>query len=383
MDITCTSSSARPPPLLRFLVEDIETDINTNVSTMLEDPTGLYTSVSTLHSFKREWGNKNMSCQQFPEMIGLYHEMLLSNISTMVSFNQTGTGDVIRWMTMNISKICLSKCIDLLSHFDDKRTECSSVCVILTDTYGMIHVLGLIILDPPSRLDLVIDQGKLSKVITAICTSMFANPACDIKWESTIEHFQYTSIENRTFKEATESIISFNATNEDYGKQIRCSTECQYFKNALVNATNVIFAKKPTVVVYSIPVLPVPPNTTIVLICAANAYPVGNITWTMEKSSNSISPQTKTCSKCSNASTCAYEMITSDDEQVYSCYAKNVHGSDEGSIIVVHEHNYKEDLTGKASGILGVTIGVSGGIAFLFIVIVVMCLRLRRNQGMT
>ncbi|XP_052804459.1 uncharacterized protein LOC128234325 [Mya arenaria] len=207
---------------------------------------------------------------------------------------------------------------------------------------------------------------------------MFVDSACNIKWESTIEHFKYTLIENRIFNQSTTSKISFNVIHEDYGKQIRCSTECQYFKNTLANATTVIFEKKPTVVVSSIPVLPVPPNTNIMLTCVVNAHPVGNITWTMVKTSNSISPQTKTCL---NASTCSYEMTTSDVEEVYSCYAKNEHGSDERSIVVVHEHNNKEDLTGKASGILGVTIGVLGGIAFLFIVIVVMFLCLRRNQA--
>ncbi|WAR14106.1 hypothetical protein MAR_004211 [Mya arenaria] len=37
---------------------------------------------------------------------------------------------------------------------------------------------------------------------------------------------------------------------------------------------------------------------------------------------------------CLNASTCTYEMTTSDVEQEYLCIAKNIHGSDNGSIIV-------------------------------------------------
>ncbi|XP_052804845.1 uncharacterized protein LOC128234584 isoform X2 [Mya arenaria] len=317
VNITCTSSSARPPPLLRFLVNATEIDTNTNASTTLDDSTALYTSVSTLHSFKRDWGNKNMYCQQHPEVNGLYHESLSNNVYILYKY-------------------------------------------------------------PPSRLIIVIQQDNLSEVITATCTSMFADPACNVKWESTIKHFKYTVIKNHTFKEATESIISFSATYEDYGKQIRCSTECQYFKNALENATTVIFAKKPTVDVYSTPVLPVPSNTIITLTCVANAHPFGNITWTMVKATNSKSSQTKTCS---NASTCTYEMTTSDVEQVYSCYAKNEHGSDEGSIVIGDKRGYKEDQTGSDSGILGNGLITAGGIAFLFIVIVVMCLCLRLNKA--
>ncbi|WAR05859.1 MAG-like protein, partial [Mya arenaria] len=257
-----------------------------------------------------------MSCQQLPELNGLYHESVSNNVYIVYKY-------------------------------------------------------------PPSHLLLVIEHGNLSKVITAICTSMFANPACDIKWESTIKHFKYSLLENVTSKQATKSKISFNATHEDYGKQIRCNTECQYFKNTLVNITTVIFAKKPKVVVYSTSVLPVLPNTTITLTCVANAHPVGNITWTMLETSYLKSSPTKSCS---NASTCTYELITSDVEQVYSCYAQNEYDSDERSIVIVHESKYKEDVNGKAFGILGVTKGILGGIAFLFIVIVVMCLCLRRNQ---
>ncbi|XP_052806591.1 uncharacterized protein LOC128235837 [Mya arenaria] len=278
VNITCTSSSARPPPLLRFLVEATAIDTNTNVSTTLNDSTGLYTSVSTLHSFKREWGNRNMSCQQLPEVNGLYHE------------------------TMSNSVYISYKC-------------------------------------PPSLIILVNEHRKLSKVIIASCSLMFVDSACNIKWESTIEHFKYNLIKNRIFKQTTTVEISFSATNDDYGKEIRCSTECQNSKNALENATTVIFEKKPTVVVYTTPVLPVPPNTNITLTCEANAHPVGNITLTMVKASNSKSSQTKTCS---NASTCTYEITTSDVEQVYSCYAQNEHGSDEGSIIIVHERDYEE-----------------------------------------
>ncbi|WAR05846.1 hypothetical protein MAR_021215, partial [Mya arenaria] len=182
VNITCTSSSARPPPLLKLFVEDIEIDTNTNVSTTLDDSTGLGKSVSTLHSFKKEWGNKNMSCQQLPEVNGLYHERVSNKVQIYHKY-------------------------------------------------------------PPSRLDLVMDQGKLSNVITAICTSMFANPACDIKWESTIMNFNYSLLESHTFKHSTALKISFKASNEDYGKRIRCSTECQYFQNTLTNSTNVIFAK--------------------------------------------------------------------------------------------------------------------------------------------
>ncbi|XP_052806596.1 uncharacterized protein LOC128235844 [Mya arenaria] len=80
VNITCTSSSARPPPLLKLFVEDIEIDTNTNVSTTLDDSTGLGKSVSTLHSFKKEWGNKNMSCQQLPEVNGLYHERVSNKV---------------------------------------------------------------------------------------------------------------------------------------------------------------------------------------------------------------------------------------------------------------------------------------------------------------
>ncbi|WAR05912.1 hypothetical protein MAR_021281, partial [Mya arenaria] len=307
VDITCSSSSARPPPLLRFLVEDIVIDTNTNVSTTIDGSTGLYTSVSTLYSFKREWGNKNMTCQQFPEMNGLYHESVSNSVYILYKF--------------------------------------------------LFH--------PPSRLIIVIEQDDLSKVITASCSSMFANPACNIKWESTIQHFKYTSIENRTFKEVTESKISFSAKNEDHGKQIRCCSECQYFKNTLTNATTVIFSEKPTVVVYSTPVLPVPPNTNITLTCVVNSHPVGNITWTMVESSNSISTQTKTCS---NTPACTYEMTTSDVEQVYSCYAQNEHGSDERSIVIVDELRYKEDKTGSDSGSMGVAMVTAGGIALLFVV---------------
>ncbi|XP_052804456.1 uncharacterized protein LOC128234322 [Mya arenaria] len=317
VDITCSSSSARPPPLLRFLVEDIVIDTNTNVSTTIDGSTGLYTSVSTLYSFKREWGNKNMTCQQFPEMNGLYHESVSNSVYILYKY-------------------------------------------------------------PPSRLIIVIEQDDLSKVITASCSSMFANPACNIKWESTIQHFKYTSIENRTFKEVTESKISFSAKNEDHGKQIRCCSECQYFKNTLTNATTVIFSEKPTVVVYSTPVLPVPPNTNITLTCVVNSHPVGNITWTMVESSNSISTQTKTCS---NTPACTYEMTTSDVEQVYSCYAQNEHGSDERSIVIVDELRYKEDKTGSDSGSMGVAMVTAGGIALLFVVSVGVCLYLQRNQA--
>ncbi|XP_052804838.1 uncharacterized protein LOC128234580 isoform X1 [Mya arenaria] len=207
---------------------------------------------------------------------------------------------------------------------------------------------------------------------------MYADPACNIKWESTIEHFKYNLIENRTFEQSATSIISFNATHEDYGKQIRCRTECQYFKNALINSTALIFEKKPTVVVYTTPVLPVPPNTNITLTCVAHGHPVGNITWTLVKTSNSISPQTRSCS---NASTCTYEITTSDYEQVYSCYAQNEHGSDRGSIKIGHERGYKEDQTDVDSGMSSVAMMTAGGIAFLLIVIVVMCLCRHRNQA--
>ncbi|WAR05879.1 hypothetical protein MAR_021248, partial [Mya arenaria] len=302
VNITCTSSNARPPPLLRFIVEDTEIDTNTKVSTTLNDSTGLYTSVSTLHSFKRAYGNRNMSCQQLPEVNGLYHE------------------------TMSNS--------------------------------------------PPLLIIHVQEQRKLSKLIIASCSLMFVDSACNIKWESTIEHFKYTSIANNTFKQATTSKISFNVIPEDYGKQIRCSTECQYVRNALVNATTVIFEKKPKVVVYSNLVLPVPPLTTITLTCVANAHPVGNITWTMVETSYLKSSQTKTCS---NASTCTYEMTTSDAEQVYSCNAKNEHGSDEGSIVVVHEHNYKEEprQSGRGSFLWILLSGIA--VVTLGIIVLVLC----------
>ncbi|XP_052806601.1 uncharacterized protein LOC128235849 [Mya arenaria] len=80
VNITCTSSSARPPPLLRFLVEATAIDTDTKVSTTLDCSTGLFTSVSRLHSFQREWGNKNMSCQQHPEEKGLYPETVSNSV---------------------------------------------------------------------------------------------------------------------------------------------------------------------------------------------------------------------------------------------------------------------------------------------------------------
>ncbi|WAR05847.1 hypothetical protein MAR_021216, partial [Mya arenaria] len=197
--------------------------------------------------------------------------------------------------------------------------------IILRDSVKQcVHTLQI----PPSRLLLVIDQGKLSNVITASCISMFSYPACNIKWESTMEHFKYTSIENRTFKEVTESKISFSATNEDHGKQIRCSTEYQYFKNTLSNTTTVIFAKKPKVMIHSTSALSAPRNTHITLICAANAHPIGNITWTMANASNSLFSTTKSCLY---ASTCNHEMTTTNVEQEF---ATNDYGSGRGSILV-------------------------------------------------
>ncbi|XP_052806592.1 uncharacterized protein LOC128235838 [Mya arenaria] len=86
VNITCTSSSARPPPLLKFLVGATEIDTNSIVSTTLNDSTGLFTSVSRLHSFKREWGNKKMSCRQLPEVNGLYNETVSSNAPHLLSF---------------------------------------------------------------------------------------------------------------------------------------------------------------------------------------------------------------------------------------------------------------------------------------------------------
>ncbi|WAR05913.1 hypothetical protein MAR_021282, partial [Mya arenaria] len=86
VDITCTSSSARPQPLLRFLVDDTKIDTKTNVSTTFDDLTGLYKSVSKLHTFKKKWGNKNMSCQQLPEVNGLYHETVSNNVNIVYKF---------------------------------------------------------------------------------------------------------------------------------------------------------------------------------------------------------------------------------------------------------------------------------------------------------
>ncbi|WAR05856.1 hypothetical protein MAR_021225 [Mya arenaria] len=259
VDITCTSSSARPPPLLKFLVEATEIDTNTNVSTIYEDSTGLYTSVSKLHSFKREWGNKN----------------------------------------------------------------------------------------PPSRLIIaVIDQGNLST--TAVrCSALDSNPVCNIKWESSIEVFRYTIL-----PQSNISTIWLNVTDVDYGKQINCSAECPHFLNVLSNSTILIFAKKPKVEIRLSSVLPVPPNTNLALTCFANAYPNGNITWTTLKAPNA---PTSDGEFCVNASTCIYEMTTSDVEQEYNCIAKNAHGSDN-------------------SGFLDIAIGISSGIAFLLIITVVMCL---------
>ncbi|XP_052804841.1 uncharacterized protein LOC128234581 [Mya arenaria] len=87
------------------------------------------------------------------------------------------------------------------------------------------------------------------------------------------------------------------------------------------------------------------------------------------------SSQTKTCS---NASTCTYEMTTSDAEQVYSCNAKNEHGSDEGSIVVVHEHNYKEEprQSGRGSFLWILLSGIA--VVTLGIIVLVLCVFRKR-----
>ncbi|XP_052804458.1 uncharacterized protein LOC128234324 isoform X2 [Mya arenaria] len=318
VDITCTSSSARPQPLLRFLVDDTKIDTKTNVSTTFDDLTGLYKSVSKLHTFKKKWGNKNMSCQQLPEVNGLYHETVSNNVNIVYKF-------------------------------------------------------------PPSRLILVVGHGTLSKYVNASCRSIFSYPACNIKWESTIEHFKYTQLQTHTFNHTTVSRISFNVTHEDFGKRIRCSTECQYFQNTLSNSTTVIFSKKPTVVINSTPVLPVPPTTYTVLTCAANAYPIGNISWTTAKSSHSISAKTKLCS---NTSTCIYEITTSDVEQEYFCIAKNEHGSDRGSIIVTIQERKDERETrqsGKGS-FLWIVVSVIAVVTLGSFVLIVCCCRKRLKR---
>ncbi|XP_052806594.1 uncharacterized protein LOC128235842, partial [Mya arenaria] len=225
VDITCTSSSARPPPLLKFLVEATEIDTNTNVSTIYEDSTGLYTSVSKLHSFKREWGNKSIFCIEFPEVNGLYHKKISKPVYIHYKY-------------------------------------------------------------PPSRLIIaVIDQGNLST--TAVrCSALDSNPVCNIKWES----------------------------------------------------------KKPKVEIRLSSVLPVPPNTNLALTCFANAYPNGNITWTTLKAPNA---PTSDGEFCVNASTCIYEMTTSDVEQEYNCIAKNAHGSDSLSIIVTVQERKNQDAKNR------------------------------------
>ncbi|XP_052760943.1 uncharacterized protein LOC128203537 isoform X2 [Mya arenaria] len=138
-----------------------------------------------------------------------------------------------------------------------------------------------------------------------------------------------------------------------------------------------VLLEKPKVVIKPSSVLPVPRNIHLALTCSANAYPDGNITWTLMKASNSPQLHTK---MCLNASTCTYEMTTSDVEQEYLCIAKNIHGSDNGSIIVPVRQ--RAELTGKESVILGVAIGISGGIEILIIATAVkyLCRRLKQAK---
>ncbi|XP_052804461.1 uncharacterized protein LOC128234326 [Mya arenaria] len=192
-------------------------------------------------------------------------------------------------------------------------------------------------------------------------------------------NFNYSLLESHTFKHSTALKISFKASNEDYGKRIRCSTECQYFQNTLTNSTNVIFAKKPKVVINSTPVLPVSPKTYIVLTCAANSHPVGNITWTMVKTSHSLFAQT---TLCYNTSTCIYELTTSDVEQEYECIANNEHGSDRGSIIVtVQERKEKKELIQSERGsFLWIVVSVIAVVTLGSFVLIVCGCRKRWNR---
>ncbi|XP_052803433.1 uncharacterized protein LOC128233678 [Mya arenaria] len=315
VDITCTSSRARPPPRLKLYVE--QSVIDTNISSAFENKTGLYNSVLKLHTFQKEWGKKKMWCQQLPDADNLYTNTDMSNI---------------------------------------------------------IHVEYKY---PPLRLDLdVIDQGNLSKEIAVRCIATDSNPLCNISWESSMENFKYTLHQYVTWKHKSSSAIRFNVTDADFGKQIKCRTKCPDFNNTLSNATVVIFPKKPKVVIYSSSVLPVQPSTHLTLTCAANGFPNGNITWTLMKTSNSLSSNEKWCL---NASTCTYEMITSDVEQEYLCIAKNEHGTDRGSILVtVQQHRDKGEPRQRGRGSF-LWILLSGiAVVTLGIIVLVLCVFRKR-----
>ncbi|XP_052805032.1 uncharacterized protein LOC128234671 isoform X2 [Mya arenaria] len=319
VNITCTSSKARPTPKLKLFVG--KSEILTNVSSTFDNKTGLYKSVLKLHTFQKEWGNKKMWCQQLSEIDGLYKTYISEKIRVEYKY-------------------------------------------------------------PPLRLNLdVIDLGNQSKEIAVSCSAFDSNPVCNITWESSIENFKYSFNEYGSTPHTSISTIRFNVTDADFGKQIRCRTKCPDFNNTLSNATDVIFAKKPSVVINSSSVIPVPPASHLALTCASNAFPFGNITWQLLKASNSHSSYEKVCL---NASTCTYEMTTSDVEQEYLCIAKNEHGTDRRTIsVTIRKNKHNEELTGKDSGTLGVIFGyILAGIAFLsLIALVVWCLCRRQKQA--
>ncbi|WAR05882.1 hypothetical protein MAR_021251, partial [Mya arenaria] len=222
VDITCTSSKARPTPRLKLFVE--KSEIDTNVSSEFDNKTGfnLFKSVLKLHTFQKEWGNKKMWCQQLPDVDNLYTNTYMSNI---------------------------------------------------------LHPPSRLNLN-------IIDQGNPSKELAVRCSALDSYPGCNIAWESSIENFKYSLHQYFTFKHTSISTIHFNVTDADFGKQITCWTECPDFLNSLSNSTSVKFAKMPKIVVYSSSVLPVPTNTHLALTCAANAFPYGNITWSTTLLSN-------------------------------------------------------------------------------------------------
>ncbi|XP_052805033.1 uncharacterized protein LOC128234671 isoform X3 [Mya arenaria] len=293
-------------------------------------------------------------------------------------------------VTFKIGLIAFSSASRSLTEFglqsrekpSDDMHRLNTVCTV-SGIYRNVSVEAQIyVVDPPLRLNLdVIDLGNQSKEIAVSCSAFDSNPVCNITWESSIENFKYSFNEYGSTPHTSISTIRFNVTDADFGKQIRCRTKCPDFNNTLSNATDVIFAKKPSVVINSSSVIPVPPASHLALTCASNAFPFGNITWQLLKASNSHSSYEKVCL---NASTCTYEMTTSDVEQEYLCIAKNEHGTDRRTIsVTIRKNKHNEELTGKDSGTLGVIFGyILAGIAFLsLIALVVWCLCRRQKQA--
>ncbi|WAR05976.1 hypothetical protein MAR_021345 [Mya arenaria] len=217
IDITCTSTFARPPPRLDIFVKgNFSITVRTNLS-IVDISKGIFKTIAKHSSNNSRWENEELLCRQSADDEGLFNSILS-------------------------------------------------------------HAVHIDYIYPPSALYLTYTiPMRMREELVVSCTAIAAHHVCKSKWNFKTENMTYSVVSkdftNNTFNE----VISFNTSAFDLKSEIYCSVKCSEF--VLTNSTILIFPQKPSVRIEG--TTPAPPYNIVYLNCLSDGYPDSNITWEM------------------------------------------------------------------------------------------------------